>query len=141
MIAPDDHGHEVCTSALTPKQERFVQAYIETGNATEAYRRAYRSDSMKPATVNREAKALLDNPKIAARLDEIRAMHLERHNLTIDDISRMLQEDRALARRLENPAAAVSATMGLAKLYGHLTNNGQHPATMVITVSPEDARL
>jgi phage terminase small subunit len=29
------------TDKLTPKQERFVQAYIETGNATEAYRQAY----------------------------------------------------------------------------------------------------
>jgi phage terminase small subunit len=27
---------------LTPKQEAFAQAYIETGNASEAYRRAYR---------------------------------------------------------------------------------------------------
>ena len=26
--------------ALTPKQERFCQAYIETGNASEAYRLA-----------------------------------------------------------------------------------------------------
>ena len=26
---------------MTPKQELFAQAYIETGNASEAYKRAY----------------------------------------------------------------------------------------------------
>ncbi len=49
---------------LTPKQEKFCLAYLETGNASEAYRRAYNAAKMKAATVNRNAKALLDNTKI-----------------------------------------------------------------------------
>lgn len=57
--------------ALTPKQEKFCLAYLETGNATEAYRRAYSSEKMKPESINRTAKALLDNVKIAARLEEL----------------------------------------------------------------------
>ena len=36
--------------SLTPKQEAFCLAYMETGNASEAYRRAYDADNMKPAT-------------------------------------------------------------------------------------------
>ena len=28
-------------NALTPKQDAFACAYVETGNASEAYRRAY----------------------------------------------------------------------------------------------------
>lgn len=56
---------------LTPKQEAFCLAYLKTGNASEAYRQSYNAGKMKPETVNRTAKELLDNPKIAARLAEL----------------------------------------------------------------------
>jgi phage terminase small subunit len=81
-------------SGLTPKQEAFCLKYIETGNASEAYRHAYDAEGMKPETVNRTAKELLDNPKIAARLQEIKAAHLKRHGVTID---RVLSEFAKLA--------------------------------------------
>lgn len=42
--------------ALTPKQARFCQAYLETGNASEAYRQAYDASRMKAASVHRLAK-------------------------------------------------------------------------------------
>ncbi|MBO5029820.1 MAG: terminase small subunit [Muribaculaceae bacterium] len=58
---------------LTEKQEKFCQYYIDTGNASEAYRMSYDTSKMQPATINRSAIELRDNPKIAARLDEIRA--------------------------------------------------------------------
>lgn len=107
---------------LTPKQEAFCLAYIETGNASEAYRRSYNAGKMQPATINVKASQLLADDKIAVRVAELKAAHVERHNVTIDTIREMLVEDRKLARELETPAAAVSATMGLAKLYGLLTD-------------------
>jgi phage terminase small subunit len=115
--------------SMTPKQEAFCQAYIETGNASEAYRRVYSADKMQAATVNRKAKELLDHGKITARVDELKAMHAERHGMTVDDIARMLKEDRDFARDMETPAAAVSATMGLAKLYGHLRDKVDHTSS------------
>lgn len=59
--------------ALTPKQEAFSLTYLRTGNASAAYRQAYDAENMKPETVNRKAKELLDNGKIAARLRELNA--------------------------------------------------------------------
>ncbi|MDD4144648.1 MAG: terminase small subunit [Prolixibacteraceae bacterium] len=56
---------------LTIKQEKFVHVYLETGNASEAYRRAYSYSNMKDATINRKAAELLRNGKITARVDEI----------------------------------------------------------------------
>ena len=53
---------------LTPKQEAFINAYLETGNASEAYRRAYDAAGMLPATIRRKAAELLENGKITARL-------------------------------------------------------------------------
>ena len=57
---------------LTPKQEAFILAYLETGNASAAYRRAYNASGMNAATVNREAHSLLEHPKVAPRLKDLR---------------------------------------------------------------------
>lgn len=48
-------------TGLTIKQEAFCQAYIETGNASEAYRTAYAADKMKPEAVHVQACKLQDN--------------------------------------------------------------------------------
>ena len=56
---------------LTPKQQKFCYKYIETGNASEAYRRSYNAENMKSETVNREAKKLIDNPKITTRISRV----------------------------------------------------------------------
>lgn len=56
---------------LTPKQEKFCLEYLKCGNASEAYRQSYNAEKMKPESVNRKAKELLDNVKIRARLEEL----------------------------------------------------------------------
>ena len=70
-------------AGLTVKQERFATLYIETGNASEAYRQSYDAAGMTLASVHREAHALLENPKVAARLAELQAAHQKRHEATI----------------------------------------------------------
>ena len=40
---------------LTPKQQAFVEVYLESGNAADAYRRVYACANMAAATVQREA--------------------------------------------------------------------------------------
>jgi phage terminase small subunit len=57
---------------LTQKQENFCLAYIETGNASEAYRRAYNAGKMKPESVNKKAHELTQDVHITARVDELR---------------------------------------------------------------------
>jgi phage terminase small subunit len=132
-----DHKEQDMTG-LTPKQEAFCLAFIETGNASEAYRRSYDADDMKPATVNRAAKELTDNPKIAARIDGLRTIHVERHKLTIDDLIAQLDEDRQFARTQEAPAAAISATIGKAKLLGFFTDKVEHSGA--ISVASKEQR-
>ena len=58
-------------SKLTPKQESFAQLYVELGSAAEAYRRSYNT-SGKTETCQREGHAVLNNPKVTARVQEIR---------------------------------------------------------------------
>ena len=109
---------------LTPKQEAFALAYVETGNASEAYRRAYSAEKMKPASVAVNASKLLADAKVALRVQELQAKAVERHETTVDDILRELEEARALAAGGEKPqpAAMVAASMGKAKLLGMLTD-------------------
>ena len=102
---------------LTPKQA-FTCAYVETGNASEAYRRAYNASSMKDETIWRKAKECLDNGKVTARVEVLRAEHAQRHQITVDSITEMLKEDREKAHAAGQIGAAVSAPMGLAKLHG-----------------------
>ncbi len=59
---------------LSQKQEMFCVKYAKHGNATRAYKEAYKAEKMRPATINREASAMLDNPKITARLAELNQM-------------------------------------------------------------------
>ena len=54
-------------SKLTPKQEGFCLSYIETGNASEAYRRNYNAENMAEATINSRAYELLQNGEITVR--------------------------------------------------------------------------
>ncbi|HHZ7075516.1 TPA: terminase small subunit [Morganella morganii] len=106
--------------ALTVKQEKFCQAYVETGNASEAYRSAYSADKMKAATVNSKAYELLNNGEITVRVAELQQEHRTRHNITVSDLLRELEEARKAALTAETPqaSAAVAATMGKARITG-----------------------
>ena len=106
--------------SLTIKQERFCMVYVETGNASEAYRQAYNAENMKEASINVNACKLLADAKITLRVKELKSGHTKRHELTIDDLVKQLEEARQVALALENPqcSAAISATMGTAKLLG-----------------------
>ena len=110
--------------ALTIKQEKFCMVYVETGNASEAYRQAYNAGNMKEASINVNASKLLTDAKIALRIKELKSGHTKRHELTIDDLVKQLEEARQVALALENPqcSAAISATMGTAKLLGLVTD-------------------
>jgi phage terminase small subunit len=125
---------------LTIKQEAFAQFYLECGNASEAYRRAYDADDMQEQTIWRKAVEVLQNGKVAARLEILQAEARERHAVTIDTITKMLKEDRDLAREQGQPSAAVSAVMGLAKIHGLVVDksNNENRNTGTVTVSWSD---
>jgi len=53
------------------RQQRFVQEYLVTSNASEAYRRAYDAEKMSPAVINVKASELLKNGKVTVSLQEL----------------------------------------------------------------------
>lgn len=76
---------------LTPKQEKFCNYYLETGNASEAYRRAYSCKNMKPETIIVKASELLANGNITVRVNELRGELKKRSDITKDEVLRMLK--------------------------------------------------
>ena len=103
---------------MTPKQEAFARAYVETGNASEAYRRAYDAQRMKNEAIAVNACKLLKDAKVALMVERLQLKHQKRHEITVDSITEMLKADRELARQNAQSGAAVTAAMGLAKLHG-----------------------
>ena len=60
---------------LTAKQQMFCEIYVETGNATEAYRRAYDvGKSTKANTIEKQACELLKNWKVSRRIAELESL-------------------------------------------------------------------
>ncbi len=107
---------------LTPKQEAFARKYVELGNASEAYRQSYDADNSSPETVKVEASRLLDNPNVALTVIKLQEEARERTLVTVESLTRELDEDRELARAEKQTSAAISAVMGKAKLHGLVTD-------------------
>ncbi len=106
-------------SELTANQEAFALAYIETGNAAEAYRRAYdKPENARDNWIYVEASQMLDHPKVSLRIKELQEEAAKLSLFNVKAAYDELEEARELAKKVENPSAAVSAVMGKIKLFG-----------------------
>ena len=126
---------------LTQKQENFCLAYIETGNASEAYRRSYSVGNSKPETVNRTAKELLDNPKIAARIAEIRKPVVEAAQITLGQHLNDLKRLRDLAEASEKYGPAIQAEVSRGKASGLYVEKHEIKGQVVIQASDLDESI
>jgi len=63
---------------LTAKQEAFAQAIADGMSQGDAYRMAYDAEGMKDSTIYPKASRMLSEGKIRARVDELKAMVVEK---------------------------------------------------------------
>lgn len=97
------------------KWVRVIEEYLTNGHdAAEAYSIVYKDCKTIPQSVNQLFKNIKFNEMLELRVNEIKA-GTERK---ISELDAMYVADRNLARRLKQPSAAVSATTGIARLYG-----------------------
>ena len=113
-------------NGLTPKQDAFAMAYVETGCGSEAYRRAYGAENYKDSSIHVNASKLLSNTKVAQRVNALQEMHVKRHIVTVDTLTAELEEARQIAIQINQPSAMVSASMGKGKLNGLVTDKAEH---------------
>ena len=107
---------------LTPKQDDFCHKFLELKSASAAYKASYNAANSKPETVHRCATDLLNNPKIAARLDELRAKANKYTEITLEEVSTALRTALEMALDSGQSSAATAAAMGLGKLGGLVTD-------------------
>lgn len=128
------------TVKLTPKQDKFARVYVETGNASEAYRQAYDvGENTKPQTVWSLAYKELAKGYVGARVVELQSAAQERTMVTLESLTSELDEDRELARKEKQASSAISAVMGKAKLHGLLVD--KVTGDVSITIGKSDADL
>ena len=129
------------TGNMTPKQEAFCLAYLETGNASEAYRRSYSTQAMAATSVNREAASLLRNPKITARLGELRSGAEVKAILTLEAHMNELRVLRDLAKQNGQYSAAIKAEELRGKLCKFYVDQREPPSKEADPIQSEGRRL
>ena len=108
MPALDNHKHE-----------RYAQELARGLNQTAAYKAAgYIGDETAASRLSR-------NDKVQARVAELLERSAIKVEFTLADAARQLDEDRALAHSVGQAGAAVSASLGKAKLFGHVIEKAQ----------------
>jgi hypothetical protein len=110
---------------LTQRQEAFCLAFIELGNASEAYRCAYKPKKATAKTINEEASRLLADPKVSARVAELRAGAAERAGFTLEQHLETLATLRDLARDEKAWAPAIQAEVKRGEAAGLYPDRGK----------------
>ena len=132
---------------LTPKQEHWTQVYLETGNASEAYRRAYNAENMMPNSINRAATELLVNPKIQSYLSTLRdavekkVVSAVANTVIYDRAAAMAEAKQAYDVSLSkgNGPGMVAATQLRAKLNGLIVEKSEVKTSVIDQLSDEDS--
>ena len=96
------------------RHERYAQALAAGKSAAEAYELA----GYRPNKGN--AVRLKDNEHVRKRVAELQARGAERAEVTLVSLLAELEEARLLALQENQSSAAVQATLGKAKLTGHI---------------------
>jgi hypothetical protein len=109
-----------------PKHEKFAQALAKGMTQFDAYAAA----GYAPNDGN--CVRLKGYERVAARVLELQSVAAEEVKFTIADMAKQLDEDRQFARDCGTPAAAVTASMGKAKLLGMLTDKIEHSGEVVV---------
>lgn len=109
------------------RMERFARYLLETGVQSQAYLRAgYKAHSRN--TLDAAASRLARSVKVKARIRELQGKMVTRNRITVDTLLEDIAADRELARRLEQPSAAIAATQLAARLCGLLVDRKEQGA-------------
>ena len=73
---------------LTPKQRKFAEEYVNTGNASEAYRRAYNvAKTTSNEVIAVKASELLKNGNISVRVKDLQKQEAEAFQITRKEVA------------------------------------------------------
>ena len=124
-------GEVMSKTKLTDKQTRFCQEYIIDSNAAQAALRAgYAAQSVRSM-----ACQLLTKVNVKAKIARLRAKLAVKTGMTIAKVQRMYESDRRFAKQCNQAGARVSATTGIARLYGMDKDGGKPPVAIINVIN------
>lgn len=128
---------------LTPKQEKFCQGIVKGLSQADAYRDAYNCENMSDDAIYREASLLMGSPKIAQRVNELRAEVTQEIKFTVADALKEFNEAQENLRLQNNWVGFGKITTEKAKLLGLYENDGSVnvSVTMMPTVEIDGKEL
>jgi phage terminase small subunit len=103
---------------MTIKQEDFAYAYLQTGNASEAYRKVYNTKNMTDTAIHVEASRLTRHPTVALILNEQRSVVAHQHKITHNDVISGLKDVISRASEQGDLTNMRHGWMGIARLMG-----------------------
>lgn len=110
---------------LTLKQDAFCLAYVETANASEAYRRAYGAENYSERALWVKASQTLALDKVRIRVEELQQSARDKHAITVDFLTAEYRNAIALAKTTQNAAGLTGAITALGKLHGLIVEKKQ----------------
>ena len=126
---------------LTQKQESFCLAYVESGNASAAYRCSYNSAKMKNETVRVKASELLANGNVTVRIAELRKLAEGKALLTLEGHMAELASLRDKAKAAGQFGPAIKSEELRGRLSGLYAEQPQPAASSQSQVSQAVAAL
>lgn len=101
--------------ALTAKMQVFCQESVNGKNISDAYRAAYKTDDMKPVTINGKAWKLNQRSDIRGRIAELKKKLADKNLWTREKSVRVLSD---IADNAEKDSDKVSAVKELNSMHG-----------------------
>ena len=130
-------------TGLTANQEAFCVELARTGNASEAYRKAYDCSRMKAETVANKALILQQKGEIRARLSALRSDVRRASGITLQEHLETLRSLRDEARGALQLSAAITAEVNRGKvsgLYSDGAGDDDAPPVQRVEITVKDGR-
>jgi phage terminase small subunit len=103
---------------LTAKQELFAQCIADGMGQADAYRTAYDAEGMKDSTIHPKASRMLSEGKIRARVDELKAMVVEKQLWTREMSVKGLIQAYRIAQDAKTSTGMTAAVKELNVMHG-----------------------
>ena len=124
---------------LTVKQETFAFHAASGMSYADAYRHAYNAGNMSPDAIRVEAARLKNHPSVALAIEDQKRAIREETGINAKRVTEMLLSDRQIAYESKQAGAAVSATMGIAKVNG-LLDKAEAPTAVSLAIEQSSPR-
>ncbi len=122
------------------RRERFCQGIAKGLSATEAYREAGYRGRGNIAEVS--ASQIFRNLQVEGRIAELQQKAVQKHQISVEGLTRDLMEVHAEARKDGQYAAAVAAHALVAKMHGFIVDRTElHGEVVVKPTADPDAPL